>query len=403
MNTKNVLWVVFIFICTTVAWAVLGGSLMVRSNQSDVKLKGKVETLWGGEHSQAAPSIYYQVERKTKRYDESAKKEVVETYWDSYYVEPTKSDLKASLGLDYRQKGLLWYSTYRVDFSGTYRFKNLRDSAETYHIHFAFPTSQAIYDNFQLIVDGKKFLAQGDLSSGVTAKTVVAPGEEKEFLVTYRSQGLDRWRYAFGSGVTRVQDFSLVVNTDFKDVDFPEQTISPTAKQAKSPGWELTWKFQDLVAGFAIGIEMPKKLNPGPLASKITFFAPVPLFLFFFTLLLFAAMRKVTIHSLNYFFLAAAFFAFHLLYAYLVDHISIHLAFVLSSFTSIILVVTYLRLVVNWRFAFREAGLSQILFLVLFSYAFFYPGFTGLIITIGCIVTLFILMQITGKVKWGAA
>jgi hypothetical protein len=76
---------------------------------------------------------------------------------------------------------------------------------------------------------------------------------------------------------------------------------------------------------------------------------------------------------------------------------------VLSSFTSLILVVTYLRLVVNWSFAFREAGLAQILFLVLFSYAFFYPGFTGLIITIGCIVTLFILMQITGKVKWGTA
>ena len=75
----------------------------------------------------------------------------------------------------------------------------------------------------------------------------------------------------------------------------------------------------------------------------------------------------------------------------------------LSSLTSLILVVTYLRLVVNWGFAFREAGLSQILFLVLFSYAFFYPGFTGLIITIGCILTLFILMQITGKIRWAKA
>jgi inner membrane protein involved in colicin E2 resistance len=403
MNTKNVLWVVFIFICTTVAWAVLGGSLMVRSNSSDIALKGKVETLWGGEHHQQAPLVYYQVERQVKRYDQEAKKEIVETVKDTYYVEPTKSDLAVDLGLDYRQKGLLWYSTYRVAFAGTYRFKNRLEVPQTYYVHFSFPTSQAIYDDFQLIVDGKKFLAQGDLSSGVTAQTEVTPGEEKEFKVTYRSQGLDRWKYSFGSGVTRVQDFSLVTHTDFRNVDFPEQTISPTEKHPSGAGWDLSWKFQDLVAGFAIGIEMPKKLNPGPLASKITFFAPVPLFLFFFTLLLFAAMRKVTIHSLNYFFLAAAFFAFHLLYAYLVDHISIHLAFVLSSFTSLILVVTYLRLVVNWSFAFREAGLSQILFLVLFSYAFFYPGFTGLIITIGCIVTLFILMQITGKVRWGAA
>jgi len=44
---------------------------------------------------------------------------------------------------------------------------------------------------------------------------------------------------------------------------------------------------------------------------------------------------------------------------------------VISSAVSILLVVTYLRLVVNLRFAVVEAGLSQLIYLVLFSYAFF--------------------------------
>jgi hypothetical protein len=39
-------------------------------------------------------------------------------------------------------------------------------------------------------------------------------------------------------------------------------------------------------------------------------------------------------------------------------------------------------------------------FLVLFSYAFFFEGFTGLAITIGAIVTLFVLMQMTARVSW---
>jgi hypothetical protein len=39
-------------------------------------------------------------------------------------------------------------------------------------------------------------------------------------------------------------------------------------------------------------------------------------------------------------------------------------------------------------------------FLVLFSYAFFFEGFTGLTITIGAIVTLFVLMQMTARVTW---
>ena len=103
---------------------------------------------------------------------------------------------------------------------------------------------------------------------------------------------------------------------------------------------------------------------------------------------------------MNYFFLATAFFAFHLLMAYLVDHISIHWAFVICSAVSVFLVVSYLRLVVGIRFAAVEAGLAQLIYLVLFSYAFFFKGFTGLAVTIGSIITLFVVMQMTGKIKW---
>ncbi len=39
--------------------------------------------------------------------------------------------------------------------------------------------------------------------------------------------------------------------------------------------------------------------------------------------------------------------------------------------------------------------------LVLFSYAFFFKGFTGLAITIGAIITLFVVMQMTARIEWG--
>jgi inner membrane protein involved in colicin E2 resistance len=111
-------------------------------------------------------------------------------------------------------------------------------------------------------------------------------------------------------------------------------------------------------------------------------------------------LRGIDLHPMNYFFLATAFFAFHLLLVYLVDHVSIHLAFGICSLVSISLVVSYLRLVVGIRFAALEAGLAQFIFLVLFSYAFFYKGFTGLAITIGSILTLFVVMQMTGRIRW---
>ena len=46
--------------------------------------------------------------------------------------------------------------------------------------------------------------------------------------------------------------------------------------------------------------------------------------------------------------------------------------------------------------------IKRLFAMVLFSYAFFFKGLTGLAITIGAIATLFVLMQITAQVNWNA-
>ena len=200
--------------------------------------------------------------------------------------------------------------------------------------------------------------------------------------------------------VGRAKDFHLLVTTDFSGFDFPENSLSPTSKISNGRGSDLLWDYQNLVSGFAIALEMPQKLQPGPLAGRISYFAPGSLFWFFFLIFILATLRGIDLHPMNYFFLACAFFAFHLLLAYLSDHISIHAAFLVSAAVSIFLVVSYLRLVVNTRFAVVDAGLSQLIYLVLFSYAFFFEGFTGLAVTIGAVLTLFLVMQMTGRIRW---
>ena len=190
------------------------------------------------------------------------------------------------------------------------------------------------------------------------------------------------------------------MRTNFKDIDFPENTMSPTTKTESNSGWDLTWSYKNLVAGYEIGMTMPAKLQPGPLAGQISYFAPVSLFFFFFLMFIISTLRGIDLHPMNYFFFGAAFFSFHLLLAYLVDHVSIHLGFAICSLVSTFLVVTYAQLVVGMRFAAIEAGLAQFIYLVLFSYAFFFKGFTGLAITIGSILTLFVVMQMTGRIRW---
>ena len=105
---------------------------------------------------------------------------------------------------------------------------------------------------------------------------------------------------------------------------------------------------------------------------------------------------------MNYFFIGAAFFSFHLLLAYLADHLLIHYAFLVAAAVSVFLVISYMRLVVGLRLALVETGLAQFIYLVLFSYTFFFVEYTGLAITILCIGTLFAAMQLTGRMDWSA-
>ncbi len=339
---------------------------------------------------------------KTAETEENGKKiKKTETHDLTNVVPLDSSQIVADLHIDYRQKGLLWFSTYRVRFAGNYTIQNPTGQEETFTIRLPLPSKQAVYDGMEISLDGQ-VLPLDFAGADVIARGALKANATGAVRIAYRSQGQDNWIYKFSSGdeVARVKDLHLQVKTDFGGFDFPENSLSPMEKHQTSEGWELKWDYQNLVSGFNIALRMPQKLQPGPLAGRISYFAPVPLFFFFFLVFILSTLRGIDLHPMNYFFLACAFFAFHLLLAYLCDHVSIHAAFAISSAVSILLVVTYLRLVVNLRFAVVEAGLSQLIYLVLFSYAFFFEGFTGLAITIGAILTLFVVMQMTGRIQW---
>jgi Inner membrane protein CreD len=392
---------VFIFICTTIAWMILGANISFRTNSSNEQLQGHVASTWGTAQEQTPPTAEYTVTefRDVTTKDEGkvvVRKEKIET---QIPVKLNASRIQVDLHLDPRQKGLLWYSTYQVQFSGDYSFRN--DTAEPRNLcfRFRFPAQKAVYDGLTMLVNGNKIVPVNE-DQGANGHAVVGPGESAVLHIAYRSQGLNSWRYKFGDGVAQAKDFALNMRTNFKDIDFADDTLSPTSKQRTEGGWDLTWRYSDLISGFQIGMTMPEKLQPGPLAGEISYAAPVSLFFFFFLMFTITTLRNIDLHPVNYFFLATAFFAFHLLLAYLVDHISIHAAMIIASVVSIALVISYLRLVVNIRFADLEAGVAQFIYLVVFSYAFFWKGFTGLAITIVSVITLFAVMQFTGRIRW---
>ncbi len=382
MTVRRLVAIVFIFGCVTLAWIILGSSIYMRTEYGYDMLGEQVEELWGTKHTQKAPVV------------------TLSTQHASSNVELESGEINVDLHLEHRRKGLLWYATYDVGFDGYYTFQNPLDKVVTATVTFEFPSSSTIYDDFEFRVKDLQVTPSGGTGRQLLALVELAPGEEADIRIAYKSRGLDSWLYSFDDDITTVKNLTLTVNTDFEEFNFPARTISASTKTRTPQGWELEWEFANLVSDFDVGVEMPGRLNPGPLASRMSYFAPVSLLFFFTVLVVLGAVKDTNLHPMHYFFLGATFFSFHLLFAYLVDHVLLELAFVIAAVVSMALVISYLWRVVGRRFALREAGLSQFLFLVLFSYAFFFEGYTGLVVTIGAIITLAVLMQVTAKVDW---
>ncbi len=383
LTVLRLLAIAFIFACTAGAWAILGGALVIRTEQSDLRLGPAVDGGWGTPLRQNHPQAWYRSPT-----GERGRKAIL----------PEASAVTVTLRSEPKRKGLLWYRTFGVDFAADYTIKNPTPIPQTLYAAFALPASNASFSDvsFQL-GDGPP--TEGAPVDGTITEAIIVPaGGEVPLRVSYRTRGRDAWSYGFGEA-ERIRNFSLAMTTDFAEIDFPTGTGSPTERTPTVAGWDLRWNYPDVVSPAAIGMAMPNVLNAGPVAARISFFAPVSLLFFFAVLLIHGAMRGLTLHPMNYFFLAAGCFAFQLLLAYLVDVLPVHAAFAISATVSLVLVTGYVHAVAGWRLS-RVCGLAQFGYMVLFSYSFFFDGLSGLTIAIGAVVTLAILMVASAKVDW---
>ncbi|HEX2949370.1 MAG TPA: inner membrane CreD family protein [Armatimonadota bacterium] len=372
MQTTRVTGIIAIFVVASIAWFILGSTVVQRTRASYENLNPRVQGLCGDTIAQIAPTAKV----------------------GNYYIDLERSDIATDIKLDYRRKGLLWFPIYRVNFHGNYTLVNPLTETSTISVIVPFPANKGDLDTFDISVNGHNEWQALNQAAVTTVKLL--PGEKADIVVEYSTRGLRTWSYAFDDHVQHVKDFTLHAKTNFANIDFPSDTVSPTTKKTT----EFTWAFKNRLSGFQIGITAPDRLNPGEVASRIAFFAPLGLLFFFIVVVVSCIIAKVNLHPIHFMFLSAGFFAFHLLFTYMVDHTSIMSSFLVSAGVSLLLVVNYMRLVVGLRFSLIPIAVSQFVYLILFSYAFFFKGYTGLTIAIGSIITLGVLMQVTAKVDW---
>ena len=122
--TKRIVAIAFIFVCASIAWAILGATIFSRTYSLDAIAENRVTSTWGAPQDQTPPtaSFTHAVSRKEESTENGTKivKTIPEEVTTPLPLESSAIDV--ALDLEHRQKGLLWYSTYKVAFAGSLRF-----------------------------------------------------------------------------------------------------------------------------------------------------------------------------------------------------------------------------------------------------------------------------------------
>jgi len=298
-----VLAIVLIFSLAFAGWNILGVTSWTRSHNATSALDHSVRALWGSPIVQPAPSVETRVPGST----------------GTRRLIPVANEIELDFRPEHRRKGLVWYPTYVDDFKGRYTIRNEIDIAHAARLHFAFPSKSATYEALGLHIDGQKHDVDIDTNLGIRRIIPLAPGATRSFELSYRTRGLRSWRYRLAPDGGRTKNLKFTMKANFSNIDFPEDGLSPKTSELLGDGIKLLWASKDFVTKQDIGLLMLQRINPGPLSARKSFFAPVCLLFYFVLISAICILRKIDIHPMHYLFVSAGFFAFHLLFAYLVD------------------------------------------------------------------------------------
>lgn len=141
MTVRRLAAIALIFVGATVAWTLLGSSLVARTGQFNGRLEREVELLWGGPHRQLAPHAWILCPgidtetAETKGNDgRLVRRQISKPVLRDVAAPLGRTRATVTLDLEHRRKGLLWYPTYAVGFEAAYRFSNPDAEPRTAHV-----------------------------------------------------------------------------------------------------------------------------------------------------------------------------------------------------------------------------------------------------------------------------
>ncbi len=396
----------FIFIATIGCWSFAARMMARNVGRMVLEKKDVVTSNWGGSLNQTAPSLKiksnYQVRKPVTEEDQLKSDEE-----SSSYILPSQqkltsnikilsSKIDAKLNMDHRRKGLTYFPTYVTNFNAQYIIENQNEEEVEATMNFPLPGKNSLVWNVGITSQGSEegaTITSHELSWSGTLQ----PQEQKTIEVVYAARGLDQFTYALAN-TKGLQDFELNVDvTGAEKVDFPEGALSPSVTEEKDHGWNLTWKFNQVLTSPEITVKLFAKRNISQDVARLFWFAPILLTAVYASIWGLNQLENKSIKVFDWGLIGALYIMFYPLLAYLVsvvDQLNVFQGLAISAATISIISLYLYHYLYNVKFTLTKGVLLQIIFLGFFPIALLMPQLTGLMAVIGAIFILTVIVQL---------
>ena len=342
---KRVFAIAFIWGVAAVGWMVLGGVTAMRKETQSTKLRDGVQNLWGSPQVQTAPALPVRVGDAVEPCTAPRSRTVCDPgqrdrHREAPEVVPARLDAhrrRPALRPAAQGPGLV-LALRRASSTRATATCIASRPAGSMTVRFAFPDKSAIYDDFRFVVNGKDYAGALDAERRQRhrARSRSSRADEVKIELGYKSRGLDSLALPpdperRAAARLRAQHAHALPRHRLPGAD-------AFALEPQGHGGRLGAALALRADRVGLRHRHARRRSASSRASSrraLAFSAPISLLFYFLVLFVLATLRGIDIHPINYFFLAGAFFAFHLLFAYSVDHLTVETAFALCSVVSI--------------------------------------------------------------------
>jgi len=362
------------------ATLVISDQVSHRTDFADSELVKDVESVWGAPVAQPAPSL-----RAVQ--SGSIFTELKPVAFDQQHVQ-------VDARMNYRKRGLRYFSGFDFAFSGRYSAVNRFD--HDVDVAFIFPVtankSQVLLSEMTFKVNGADAsLDLGEAGDRLMWTGRIARGATAEFFIRYRARGLESFVYRLDPSLP-AHDVKLHVGVQGgENYDYPAGALSAQKVTQARGAVALDWEFPSLESGVNLGVILPSEMTYDVVVATMAQRSWVPFLGLVAALAALGIRHRRRLAFYEAYLVAAAYGFFFVLLAYLAAFMNFYVAYGLSMAAIGAAVVAFLRRIFSAERRWVLAAAWGLTMLVPTG-AVVLHGYTGLIYTLEILAVLLGLM-----------